>query len=157
MLLKCFQCSLPFKTFHFLTLICCKLCLSQSNQVHDPGRVQESWICKLYIQKICHLTENESGLSLSKPKSNSRILEPMLILARDGGCGTCTISWCACNGGGFVKVSLVFVCSEDVVLYPSPYFFRPKKVRQNPARIDISFCFAFFSALDFGLLEGGSL
>jgi hypothetical protein len=81
----------------------------------------------------------------------------MVILARDGGCGTCRISWCACNGGGFVKVSLVLICSEDVVLYPSPYFFWAKKIWQNPARIDISFCFAFISALDFGLLEGGSL
>jgi hypothetical protein len=60
------------------------------------------------------------------------------------------------NGGGFVKVSLVFICSADVVLYPS-HFFWPKKIRQNPARIDLSFCFAFFSALVFGLLEGGSL
>jgi len=78
------------------------------------------------------------------------------ILARDGGYGTCRIRWCACNGGGFVKVFLVFIFSEDVVFYPCPYFVWPKKMRQNPARIDISFWFAFISALDFGLLEGGS-
>lgn len=36
-------------------------------------------------------------------------------------------------------------------------FFWAKKIRQNPTRIDISFWFAFISALDFGLLEGGSL
>jgi len=45
------------------------------------------------------------------------------MLGRDGGYGTCRISWCACNGGGFVKVSLVFIFSEDVVSYARPYFF----------------------------------
>jgi hypothetical protein len=59
----------------------------------------------------------------------------MVILARDGGCGTCRISWCACNGGGFVKVFLVFICSEDVVLYPSPYFFGPRKSGRIPPEL----------------------
>jgi len=59
------------------------------------------------------------------------------MLGRDGGYGTCRIRWCPCNGGGFVKVSLVFIFSEDVVFNSCPNFFWAKKIRQNPARIDI--------------------
>jgi len=78
------------------------------------------------------------------------------MLGRDGGYGTCRIRWCACNGGGFVKVPLVFIFSEDVVSYACPYVFWAKKIRQSSASIDISFCFDSFSPLDFVLLGGGS-